>query len=68
MSDLKTFSESAVKLSRNPLGEIKFHLDQAMLQQLQNTQGFVPVITKIQPADLRVFFGLVKNQSTAQTI
>jgi len=30
---------------------IKFHLDHAMIQQLQNTSGFVPVIVDIQPLD-----------------
>ena len=40
-------------------GEIKFHLDGAMLKQFQNTPGFVPVIINIQPmTDLREFLGL----------
>ena len=30
-------------------GEIKFHLDSAMLAQLQNAPGFVPVIVDVQP-------------------
>ena len=35
---------------------IKFHIDPAMLQQLQNAPGFVPVIINIQPMnDLRQF-------------
>ena len=38
---------------------IKFHLDPAMMQRLQNTSGFVPVIINIQPmADLRRFLGV----------
>jgi len=38
---------------------IKFHLDPAMLAQLQNSTGFVPVIISIQPMnDLRHFLGL----------
>ena len=31
---------------RNNGGEIKFHMDPAMLKQLQNAPGFVPVIIK----------------------
>jgi hypothetical protein len=35
---------------------IKFHLDPAMLKQLQNAQGFVPMIISIQPMiNLREF-------------
>jgi hypothetical protein len=38
---------------------IRFHLDPAMLQKLQNAPGFVPVIINIQPmADLRTFLGI----------
>ncbi len=38
---------------------IKFHLDPAMLEQLQNAPGFVPVIINIQPMnDLRLFLGI----------
>ena len=38
---------------------IKFHLDPAMLQQLQNAPGFLPVIIDIEPlGDLRIFLGL----------
>jgi CheY-like chemotaxis protein len=41
---------------------IKFHMDSAMLAQLQNAPGFVPVIIDIQPMlDLRAFLG-VKNK------
>jgi len=41
---------------------IKFHIDPAMLQQLQNAAGFVPVIINIQPLrDLSVFLG-INNQ------
>ncbi len=44
--------------SRNGAG-IKFHLDPAMLKQLQNVPGFVPVIINIQPVnDLRKFLGI----------
>jgi len=43
---------------------IKFHLDPAMLQQLQDAPGFVPVIVKIQPLnDLKSFLdGLLLNK------
>jgi len=45
--------------TRNVGGEIKFHLDPAIIQQLQNALGFVPVIINIQPmTDLRQFLGL----------
>jgi len=45
-------------------GEIKFHLDPAMLQQLQNAPGFVPVIINIQPmTSLRQFLGLNVQES-----
>jgi hypothetical protein len=38
---------------------IKFQLDPAMLAQLQNAPGFVPVIINIQPmTDLRQFLGI----------
>ncbi|MBF0512115.1 MAG: class I SAM-dependent methyltransferase, partial [Candidatus Omnitrophica bacterium] len=44
--------------SKNNGQEIKFHIDAAMLKQLQNAPGFVPVIIDIQPmADLRYFLG-----------
>jgi hypothetical protein len=43
---------------------IKFHLDPAMLQQLQNAAGFVPVIISVKPLkDLNSFLGIV-NQTT----
>jgi len=42
----------------NSGGEIKFHLDPAMLVQLQSAPGFVPVIINIQPMNnLRKFLG-----------
>ena len=45
--------------TQNAGGEIKFYLDPAMLTQLQNAPGFVPVIINIQPmTDLRQFLGL----------
>jgi hypothetical protein len=38
---------------------IKFHLDPALMKQLQNAAGFVPVIINIQPMqDLRRFLGV----------
>jgi ribosomal protein S18 acetylase RimI-like enzyme len=41
---------------------IKFHLDPAMLAQLQNAPGFVPVIIYIQPMkDIRHFLGIVSQ-------
>ncbi len=38
---------------------IQFHLDPAMLAQLQNASGFVPVIISVEPlVDLRAFLGV----------
>ena len=43
---------------------IKFHLDPAMLKQLQNAPGFVPVIINIQPMkNLEMFLGLADEKS-----
>ena len=45
--------------TQNSNGEIKFQMDPAMLKQLQNAPGFVPVIINIQPlGSLRDFLGL----------
>jgi len=45
--------------TENSGGEIKFHMDTAMLAQLQNASGFVPVIINIQPMNnLEEFLGL----------
>ena len=44
---------------QNNGGEIKFHIDPAMLQQLKNASGFVPVIINITPLkDVSVFLGI----------
>jgi len=41
---------------------IKFHFDPALLAQLQNAPGFVPVIIRIQPLmDLRKFLDNVET-------
>gem|GEM_PF-3554827 len=51
-------SDKALTVQNNGQG-IKFHIDPAMLQQLQNTLGFVPVIINIQPLkSLQEFLGL----------
>jgi len=53
--------------TQNAGEEIKFHLDPAMLQQLQNAPGFVPVIISIQPmGNLRAFLGL--NETNALSV
>jgi hypothetical protein len=45
--------------TQNDNGKIKFHLDPAELQQLQNAPGFVPVIISVKPlTDLREFLGI----------
>ncbi len=44
---------------QNDNGEIKFHIDPAMLEELQNAPGFVPVIINIQPLEsLSKFLGI----------
>jgi len=44
--------------------EIKFHLDPALLAQLQNATGFTPLIINIQPmTNLNKFLGLQENSS-----
>ena len=57
------FTSSKIDLSgRNTAEGIKFHLDPAVLRQLQNATGFVPVIINIRPmTDLRQFLGLADN-------
>ncbi len=46
---------------------IKFNLDPAKLQQLQNAPGFVPVIINIAPVDdLRLFLGIQENSNIKQ--
>ncbi len=43
---------------------IKFYLDSATLEQLQNAPGFVPVIISVQPmTDLRKFLGIASLRS-----
>jgi len=55
-------SDKALTVQNNGQG-IKFHIDPAMLQQLQNAPGFVPVIISIQPMNnLRQFLGLNDNE------
>jgi len=50
--------------TQNSGGGIKFHLDPAMLDQLRNAPGFVPVIINIQPmTDLRQFLGIASLHS-----
>ena len=49
--------------TQNAGARIKYHPDPAMLQQLQNASGFVPVIIDIQPmTDLHEFLGLKKQK------
>ena len=48
---------------------IKFHLDPAQLQQLQNALGFVPVIINIQPLkSLPDFLGLKQEAAGQETL
>jgi len=46
--------------------EIRFHIDPAMLQQLQNAPGFVPVIINIQPLKSLTNFLGINNQLQSQ--
>ena len=46
---------------------IKFRIDPAMLQQFEDTPGFIPVIINIEPViDLRRFLGAVDNKFSPQ--
>ena len=57
--DFKPDKVDSVFAIKSNGGEIKFHIDPAMLRQLQNAPGFMPVIINIQPmTDLRLFLGL----------
>ena len=50
-------------------GEIKFHVDPAMLEQLQNAPGFRPLIINIQPLhDLHGFLGLSESSPSSSQI
>ena len=47
---------------------IKFHMDAALLAQLQNAPGFVPVIINIQPLiDIRSFLGIKEAKNEVLT-
>lgn len=51
--------------TQNKDGFIKFHIDPAMLRQLQNAPGFVPLIINLEPMNnLRLWLGL-NDQSPA---
>ncbi len=55
--------------TRNESGEIKFQIDPAMLEQLQNAPGFTPVIINIQPmTDLPGFLGLHNNPQSQESL
>ncbi len=52
-------SDKVLKIKDDGAGEIKFNIDPAMLQQLQNASGFTPVIINVQPLkDLQLFLGI----------
>ena len=68
----KVDSAFAVKMDSRLRGNdkegIRFHIDPAMLEQLQNAPGFMPVIINIQPMnDLRMFLGLKEKEGIKQT-
>jgi len=53
-------------LGQNDEG-IKFHLDAAMLQRLQNSPGFVPVIINVQPLkSLTKFLEIASSMEDSQ--
>ena len=55
--DLRTVDKN-FQLDNHGVG-IKFHLDRAMLRQLQDAPGFVAVVTRMQPLkSLSGFLGL----------
>ena len=57
-------SGGEISAKGGPASGWKFILDPAMLQQLQNAPGFVPVIINIQPmTDIRVFLGISEKNS-----
>ena len=65
------FNADKINLQIQNQGEgIKFNLDPAMLQQLQNAPGFTPVIINIAPLEnLREFLGLQSDkESTRQVV
>jgi hypothetical protein len=54
--------------TQNSGESIKFYLDPAILEQLRNAPGFVPVIINVQPmTDLRTFLGLADSQPNLRT-
>ena len=45
---------------------IKFNLSPAMIEQLKDSQGFVPVIINIEPmTDLKLFLGISESSSNS---
>ena len=53
------FNSNKINLQIKNNGEIKFHLNPTILEQLQNAPGFVPVIINIQPLNnLSEFLGI----------
>jgi len=59
--NLQTKMDSRFRGNHN--SGIKFHLDPAQLQELENAPGFVPVIISIQPLnDLKTFLGVMDSR------
>ncbi len=51
-------SDKVFKVTKDAQGQIKFTFDPAMLEQLQNAAGLMPVVTLMEPMqDLRLFLG-----------
>ena len=67
-SELLRVSGMRTRLRGNDNG-IKFHIDPAMLQRLQNAPGFVPVIINIQPLkSLPEFLGIRETAGNSQGV
>ncbi len=65
--DLKSDKVDSAFVIKNSGEGIKFHIDPDMLQKLQNTPGFMPVIINIEPMNnLPQFLGLSQQAETTQ--
>ena len=66
--NLQTKIDSSPSAQNDKEG-IKFYLDPAMLVQLQNAPGFVPVVINIEPlGDLRGFLGVQNNSASRASV
>jgi hypothetical protein len=62
-------TDKALQVKNSGGGDIKFKLDPAMLEELRNAPGFVPVIINVQPLkDLPMFLGLSDDSSDSPQV